>query len=233
MSDRRSDLDAELRRLVDENHGAGDHASPEDLIAYHQGSLSEARAEELREHLARCSECMALLLEYDEHWADGETTPTEAADEPWHRRPGPLRALAAVLAALVLGLAAWIATHGPEAGSDSLAVNLAPSSGGLRGGAGPPLIEVPERVDRVVLILDVAEVEGTGPEMRRYSAALRLGSELVAAAEGVSDEIGQLTLIVPASRLRPGEYEVVVSGSDAEPKRVAYRFRVARRGAAR
>lgn len=232
MSDERSDLGAEVRRLVEEDHGDGGHPSPEDLIAYHEGSLPEARAEELRDHLASCSQCTALLFEYDEHWADAPAAGAAGASEPWHRRPGPLRALAAVLAVLVLGLAAWIATHGPEAGAGTLSANLTPSTGGLRGGPAPTVIEIPERIDYVILILDVETAPGTLPATR-YAAAVRFGDVLVAHAEAPLDEVGQLTVVVPETSLRTGDYEVVVSGSGAKPERLDYRFRVVRLGAAR
>jgi len=60
--DDRNAMAAIARRLADEGRG---HADPEELVAYHEGRLDEAKAESLRDHLAVCPECVELLRDFE------------------------------------------------------------------------------------------------------------------------------------------------------------------------
>lgn len=233
MSERPADLAADLRRVAAESLAAGGgHPPAEELIAYHRRSLPEPRAEELRDHLAVCAECTALVLDLDEHWDPGAAAAAESAYAPWHRRPGPPWALAASLAALALGLAGWIATRGPAAGSGYLAENLDPVTSAMRSAPAAQEVEVPAGADHVVLILnagDLRDPRGDGV----VNATLRARGAVVARSAGPLDEVGQFTLVVPSRELRPGEYEIVLRASGGARTELEYRFRVVRRGGER
>lgn len=62
--------------------GADDHPDLERLLAYRDGELGEAEADEAQEHLSLCPDCALLLLEFDQFRTDaeaGERGASEAA----------------------------------------------------------------------------------------------------------------------------------------------------------
>lgn len=60
----RPSLSLELRKLMErERQALKHHATPEHLVAYRAGELAEAAQERLRDHLAVCRDCAALLLD--------------------------------------------------------------------------------------------------------------------------------------------------------------------------
>lgn len=220
MSERPSDLREEVRRLAAEDLAAGgDHPPPEELIAYHERSLPEARAAELRDHLAVCSECTALVLEFEEHWAGGAVR--ERAYEPWYLRPGPVWAVAAALAAVALGLVVWHVRTGPETSVPYLTSNLNP--GTTRGAPDVPVVTAPDSFESVGLVLDTRRIWDPAAEVI-YAATLSADGDVVATAEGPINEPGEFILVLPRRVLRAGDYEVVLRdpGGSAELK---YGFR--------
>ncbi len=57
-------LSSGLRNLTErERQALKDHPAPEQLVAYRAGELPEAEQERLRDHLAVCRDCAALLLD--------------------------------------------------------------------------------------------------------------------------------------------------------------------------
>lgn len=57
-------LSSELRNLTErERQALKDHPTPEQLVAYRAGELPEEEQERLRDHLAVCRDCAALLLD--------------------------------------------------------------------------------------------------------------------------------------------------------------------------
>jgi hypothetical protein len=57
-------LNDALRRLAEhERRSLGDHPTPEELVAYRNGELTEPEAEQIRDHLALCHDCADLLLD--------------------------------------------------------------------------------------------------------------------------------------------------------------------------
>lgn len=64
MSDEKTSLTAALRHLAEqERRTPSEHATPGDLAAYHEGTLSEPVEARVREHLAHCKLCSDLLLD--------------------------------------------------------------------------------------------------------------------------------------------------------------------------
>jgi anti-sigma factor RsiW len=110
---------------VDENRQSGEtgpHVGTKRLIAYRQGTLSEAEQEAVQEHLSLCPRCAGLLLELRDFEAaavrDSGPAPREAwesfvrrlpapAPPPPVRRPRFVYAVAAALLLAVLGLSLW------------------------------------------------------------------------------------------------------------------------------
>jgi hypothetical protein len=71
------------------------HPEVEALVAYHTGELTDARAEEIREHLAACRACGDLVLEL--HRVDEEERRPWTRFTEWiARRTDPLRATGSV-----------------------------------------------------------------------------------------------------------------------------------------
>jgi Putative zinc-finger len=64
VSDEKTSLTAALRHLAEqERRTPSEHATPGDLAAYHEGTLSEPVEARVREHLAHCKLCSDLLLD--------------------------------------------------------------------------------------------------------------------------------------------------------------------------
>jgi len=99
MNDESDGLAGPLEELASEarrRQGPDAHPSPETLAAYHDGELTLAAAEDVREHLAVCRHCARLLLDLpaflEAPAADRESLDVEA-DASWQaireRLPGP------------------------------------------------------------------------------------------------------------------------------------------------
>jgi AcrR family transcriptional regulator len=130
----------------------GSHPAPRELSAYHAGDLPPAEVEAIQDHLALCAECTRALLALPHLYAELEATdlgerPDAGAEAAWQalraRLPTPLflpreedrrrpptaapravYALAAGLAACLLGLSAWVALQGGPRAAPPVAVSL-------------------------------------------------------------------------------------------------------------
>lgn len=200
---------------VGEELAAADrHPEPEELIAYHRRELAAERHDEVQEHLTGCPECASLVLEFAGHW--------EEPREPWHRRVGPLRGLAAASLVVAVGLAVW----GLLGGSDRVRVGVQPvfdlkadSASGSRGEENR--VQLSAAASWLSLYVDAPEGD---PEEE-------FGIDLVAAGErrvtGLKSmkrltETGSLNLEVSREFLRPSDYLLRVwslteSGDRDEP----------------
>ena len=116
----------------------GDHPTPEELMAYHSGELSEAVSLRVKRHLVWCSQCTETVLDLAKYpkvelrnadlhrtreaeeadWQrlqqrlQEESAASSGAPATWSRGPRRdrllLRALAATLIFAVLGLSTWV-----------------------------------------------------------------------------------------------------------------------------
>lgn len=218
-----------------------DHPSPEDLVAYRQGRLEPAEAENLQDHLVLCPECADHLAELESFVEAGSQGPPQARSLPetsaWRalqsrlRAPGrpALQALAASLLVAALGLGFWaFHQHGAAVElREQLArlsqpqpaatlVDLYPASGvrGVDGGPSPVDLGA---ADHLTVILHVPE----SPDAPAYEVDI-VGSRGRTLWSGrVSmDAHGTLTLGIPRSFLDAGEYRIVlygVTGDAREP----------------
>lgn len=172
----------------DARRGLGPHPSPEELLDYHAGDVSAAERDRVQEHLSLCPACTRALLDlsaFPDVEPARETdrlSPAELAAE-WRRfeettgsvrRPRlrlgvpPLRiayALAASLLVAVVGLSIWngrlrqeiVKLSGPRA--DVQVADLTPLAASReRAAAERDVVTFPAGVDRVLLILNLAEV---------------------------------------------------------------------------
>lgn len=197
------------------------HPEPEELIAYHRRELPSSRHDEVQEHLAGCPDCAALVLEFAEHWQED--------GEPWHRRVGPLRILAAAGLTLAVGLGVWslqIASNDVEVGS-AVVVLTADSGGGDRGGGNS--VQLSANGTSVLFLLDVP----AGRTDRKYGLEIFTADEhrVTELEETVSDG-GSVWMVLRRSRLRPGDYQIrmwSLPGGGEEGERVAtFSFTVGR-----
>jgi hypothetical protein len=66
MAEHEPEVDAALHELARQaQEGRPPHIPPEDLLAYHDGLLSAAESEPIRDHLAVCAACADLVLEME------------------------------------------------------------------------------------------------------------------------------------------------------------------------
>lgn len=236
MGPDRPDLDEALRGLAaEERRRLGDqHPEPDVLLAYQQGDLPELRAERIRDHLAICSECGELVLDFaafpaldppegisrldrreiQERWRGFQEATHENRVSIW-RRPAVLLPLAAGLLAATIGLGAWglalqrdlAQANGPR--GSVLSVELAPTTVVSRGTEERGLRLSP-RAQILSITLDLVPGE-TYPDYRvdcRDAAGRMVARNL----EVLSGEAGSFTLIVPLSRLPSGRYRFELVG---------------------
>ncbi len=140
MSERNQELRATLGEIVEERRrDLGAHPTPEELVAYRAGELSDAEGGRLQEHLVLCPECLELFLDSqcfrDPAFGTGRLTSETEVAAAWkgmrreaapkagatvlrgrfRRFPGPSSppvpyALAAALLIAVLALSLWVAS---------------------------------------------------------------------------------------------------------------------------
>lgn len=156
------------------------HPSPDDLLAYHEQTLSEEATDRVQEHLVRCEQCARVVLDFaafprieptvegdrmtpaelDAQWRDLERV-VERRRRPLWQRHEVLLPLAAGLFAVAVGLGAWSLTlrrhietlQGPS-GDVLVAAELRPDRNRTRGADEP--IEVPRWTRRVIILLSVS-----------------------------------------------------------------------------
>ena len=83
-----SNLNDATVALADAMVGSGPHPSPDDLMAFEEGRLSDAQADGIREHLSWCVECAETVLDLTS-WPEMEEVPPKLTrsvaeeDEDW------------------------------------------------------------------------------------------------------------------------------------------------------
>ncbi len=187
MKDEKGELREAVRDLNRAARAAlRDHPEVESLTDYRAGKLSPEAAERIRDHLTLCRECRGLVLDFGtfaDVSLDGDRLPTADIDSDWKRlyrhlrsenRPVPAVAaplsrsqssrlawaLAAVLAAAVVGLAIWvqilrhdlIEVAGPRLNPS--VIDLIALDNPIREDASRQQVVFPAVVDQVVLILN-------------------------------------------------------------------------------
>lgn len=164
------------------------HPAVEALIAYQAGELPDQERDQFRRHLARCPRCTATVLDLasfpDLESRRPEVDPEAAHEDDWrairrqlHESPVPAhppaagrslgvyRALAAGLALLVIGFSfstVRLANRVSELSrprANVLVHDLLPvEEGGTRAHGGLEILEIPDGVEYVVLVLNVEDV---------------------------------------------------------------------------
>ncbi len=230
-------LRAGIRALAAEDRrGLEPHPSPDELLAYSAGDLSEVERERLQDHLARCPECTRTILDLEsfpgvepvreeDRLADFDLAAewrrfqSQADAGPAPRRASPFAsarfayALAASLLLAVIGLSVWIGRLREEAAGPSvnvLVADLVPREEAVeRSTDGEETIRIPDWADRLLLILNLAEAPSHAGYRVEIAPQGRPEGREVWSRRGLRpSEDGNFTLEVPRSLL-PGERYVV------------------------
>lgn len=225
-------LAAKARRNLD------DHPTPEELVAYRAGELTEQDEEKIQDHLALCVDCSQLLLDLKE-FEDGQPekdpglsdAQVEAAwrrlrprleerkvltSPRWFASPRIAYGLAAALFVCVIGLGGWgvsLQSRLEELSKpkvDVTALDLLPKSG-TRGEESANVISTRNFLLVVHLSFDV-------PKQSEYEV------EIATAPEGgkskwrdrVPAKGDLLEIYLPEGVLPPGKYWVRLYGTEGE-----------------
>lgn len=151
------------------------HPDADELVAYHEGTLSPGDAQRVQDHLVACRECAALVADLeglgDPDFGTEEDLPEDAGEIVWkkvreeihgkvlplprRRAPSPrwLQALAASLLVATVGLSLWVVDlKRPQPQLNAPIYDLYPA-GSTRGEGGNDVQAVPADARTVLLIL--------------------------------------------------------------------------------
>lgn len=211
------------------------HPTPDRLVAYQRGGLDPATEEAVREHLADCADCTALVLDLDAFAAadngeptaadfetatawralaprlaeDGAADPGAGAGRPARARHGAWVAAAALaLACLGLGsYAVWTTGGGPAVEADLPILYLDQA---IRGGTGTegPAITLAENGYVALVVLPPPEHAGEPLAAWLVSQAPTGEEREVWRGTLTPSPEGGLRLGLPASALPPGMYRL-------------------------
>lgn len=198
-----------------------DHAQALETMAaerYLLGELPAPEADDFERHFFECTECATavesgtqLIAGMQEELAGRPRVPAPAAPRRfrWWMERG--WALAAAAAVILLGVALYQgAVVIPGLRRDLNRAAVLPAfqlAGASRGEA--MRIQIPAGAPFLALAADVPPV----PAFPQYECALRSGSETVFQVTAPAPAEGQpITILVPAKRLRSGEYDLVITG---------------------
>lgn len=235
-----SDLTAGLRAYFNhQRRNIRHHPPPEKLTAYHAGRLPAEEEAAVREHLAGCPECAALVLELDSLYGE---TPPPAGDDPvdlqaaaaWQRlrsrlfappAPAPARrrpariapwAAAAALALVSVALAFWVTAQRQiiadlrQPRVNPPLVNLAPVGSLRQATEEPPVVRFPAGASRAWLILNPeAQLDATSYRVELLTAE---GRSALTLADLQPSEAGNFRLELPRELLPAGTYRVLLAG---------------------
>lgn len=215
----------------------GPHADADELVAYHEGTLSPEAMRRVQDHLVSCRECAALLADLeglgDPGFGAGEEIPEDAGEIVWEkvrreikepakvvpfqrrqRTAAPLQALAASLLIATLGLSAWVAhLRDRVEGLSSPQLNapildLYPA--GSTRGEGPGLQAVPPDARLFTVVLNPAG----RPEVQDYEVEIvnAEGDEVWRAGGLEPNPYGSFSLTLSRDLLEPGDFRVRLVG---------------------
>jgi len=225
VSTSKPDLVVALRESLGESGSpAGSHPAPEELADYLEGRLSAGAEEEIGSHLLDCEDCSALLLELD--GLKRETPETVVADfetaAAWRHQRARLfgdastswfgvRALAASLALVSLGLGVWIVAlerrlerlRAPQL--EVPIANLEPL-GSMRDPGSLTSVAIPADAIRWVLILNL--IEDSEAQVYRLEMTDSEGRRVTAQDGLRKSPTGGFRLSLPRDFVPPGVYRI-------------------------
>lgn len=228
------------------------HPSPDQLIAYDSGELSEQDAIRLREHLAVCPDCARTVLDLAafpklEAGPGVEPLSSEATESQWRRvlerieredsgqgtsRKSPrwpsIHLLAAVLAIACVALGFWVLRlerEGPgekRPTANIFVAELLPI--GAPVARGEQSVRVPTGMGSVVFLLAVADLRSFDD----YRVTLRRDSsegEVVWDKGGlVRGPQGNFSINLPRGSLPAGRYRLLLEGQTGEGRETLARY---------
>lgn len=248
MSESRGELEAVIRSLA-EDARQRPHPEPEALAAFAAGELAGEEADRLRAHLALCPECQMLAEEAGSFAPRAAETAAEEAEieAAWQalgprltrekpvqvvpfvpRRPAPpprwLYALAASLAAAVIGLSGWVASlrrtvdelSQPQVNAPI--VDLYPESATRSEPEERGEVALPPSVRWFSLVLNAPG----SPDDAWYRVEVRrAGGAVVWEGEGLrKNAFGSFTLVLPRAVVGSGELVVRLLAKDGSGERL-------------
>ena len=254
MSNEKSQLREGVRSLTQAAQTTlANHPAIEHLTEYRSGELNREASERIRDHLTRCRHCRDLVLDFGAFADLAQENPrpmTAETDRQWRRleqklrsTPEPAapmtrppesrwaRALAAALAAAVVGLSVWVGAlrqnvrelSGPRLNPP--VVDLIALENPLREQASHQRIVLPAVADQVVLILNLTswrEAPGYGLEISTSPEGTVLWSQ-----KGlVPGNAGNFTLTLPRDFLPAGRYRLSLYGVATSERQPLATFRL-------
>ena len=248
MSDDTDGLRGEIAEAIGAGRGrsvgADDSRHPEsaELVAYRSGTLPEAAARGVGDHVFACAQCREDLLDLDSFLAAGAKRRERVRDfeaaVSWRsfragldrRRPALSSLLAAALALAALGLGIWaLQQRGLAEGlrervsalvapqPNAPIVDLFPRSSARGSAAGEEAVALPSGADFLTLVLNLPE----SPGFEAYEAELLDASGRVLwQGELRLSPFGTFRLGIWRSALAAGEHEVRLYGKEAAGRRL-------------
>ncbi|HWM92510.1 MAG TPA: zf-HC2 domain-containing protein [Thermoanaerobaculia bacterium] len=218
------------------------HPDADELVAYHEGTLSPGDEQRVQDHLVACRECAALLADLeglgDPDFGIEEDVPDNAKEIVWEKvregirkEPAPgkvvpfqrrarnpiwIQALAASLLIATLGLSVWVANlrgRVEELSSPQLnAPILDLYPAGSTRGAGPGLQIVPADARLFTVVLNTVG----RPAFQEYEVEIVDGGGDEVWRDGglKPNQYGSFSLTLSRDLLGPGEFRVRLVGVD-------------------
>jgi len=222
-----------IQALAEEERSVlSEHPMPDELVDYQAGDVTAEERERIQEHLALCPACSQAVLDVaplPEVRLSDRTVAAAWARFEGRRRPAVWPwSLAAALLLAVLGLAFELSlmrweVAAPRAGLQI--VDLLPVGEDVQrsGGDASAVVQAPEWVDHLVLVLNLTHDPVLPVYAFRITAAdgreVWRGEDLRPGADGA------LTLEVPRRLLPAGEYRIGLYGNGAPVAEYTLRIR--------
>ena len=205
------------------------HPDADELVAYHEGTLSPAEMQRVQDHLVACRECAALVVDLErlgdpEFGADAEipedfeervwegVKPEKVVRFPERRRMPWLQPLAATLLISTLALSGWVfrlRNQVEELSSPQLNAPILDLYPGSTRGEKQAVQTVPPDARLFTLVLNL---QGR-PAFEEYRLEILEGQQVVLQEGGLKpNPYGSFSVTLSRDLLGPGDFRVRLAG---------------------